>query len=1406
MERPDYFEHVRDTAARGWARRETDLEDTGVWRTLLEQVKDARHVVSELLQNADDAGARKAAVHVDGNTFAFDHDGVDFDPESFGSLCRFGRSNKRTLHTVGFRGIGFKSTFALGPRVEVRTPTLAVRFDEERFTEPVWLEGTDAAPYTRIEVPVTRGKKEVGASLKTWAASPAALLFLRHVEAFDVQGRSLNKQPVGSGPVRRSTRVRLSGRVTTDVLYGWSKDQPFPADARVEVRAIRRLPEEEHLPPCRVELVLGLPGEQRVFAVLPSDDRNALPFSFNAPFVQVPDRSRLKEDSATNDWLLGRVGRLAAETLLGWLANERLSLAERADAYRLLPKRSGYEWPAQAVAEAFWQALDGQPLLLGHDGRLYGRDECLDLSPELLRVWTPEESLALFGDGQQAALALEVGRATRERLRAVGLLAPFEPAAALRRLREKRSPRPSQPDGLLHLWAYAGKHQGLLKSNWTGSEHRHERDYLRVLTVRGSGSLYSAREVVLASGWRLAEEDRTLLEQHVRIADEAAWPDASPADEETAAVRADARQFGRGLRETLQTQRSLQAAVEQASRRVFSDDDPGPDGPTLARLLAHHDLKTPEGFKYKCRDGRWRLAGYGYSTGGWSREWHTRNLLAWVDAPHLLPGAWAQAHVLADDYAALREGEQGARWERWVRSERSRLHLFPVPEARINGLYSKGAVETLCRERGVLPPSEYKRQRKYDVKDHDFGEALWTHWSGLSGERPSVWAEVVSALASEWSGRLDGTTAAELRQWGNEQHYPLPLPEGKLPSAWVHRLRQQRCLRDEQGEPHRPDELYRRTFETAELGPFVEEAMDRPETVALLDVLGVRSKSDDTVGLVARIRVLAETPGPMDEELDRLKRLYRALGTALKQAPSQEVAEVRRAFSEGRLIRGEEGGWHTAAEVFREREEGFPAVPSDVRRLPLWENVGVGSRPDEAWAERALRALSVGRGLSGSQRRQVRAVLRRYPALAGEHGHWLSLAGRWTPLGGLRWRSSGALDLYPHVADQVADVSMVPGPIPEWLALLPALEEEVEWHASSVGDEPAEAPPWWRTFARVLAEAEGFTEDVGDAAGVCDMAARLREAAWIQAGEIARTPHLDGRPVGSATAVRAVYDLGRNRLVMSGKRTAYRDDLVRELGRIFGGGRVAEWIAACANADEGYVVEYLDERVTRRVSAPVSPGSPLPATEPPAEPLEETSRHDPRPPEPHAPGRPNAGGTQPVVPRPVSPPGAPATPPVSEQAEASHMAEAASAGPSEPADWEFELRDRNRQRRVERAALEAVIGAEPSANDVRDVGAQKLGYDVRSVAPDGRRRLIEVKGRTAGATTFYVTRNEIECALAHPDEWVLALVEVDGAGDVLTPRAPVYVRRPFISSPGPGVDGWTCRLDHFRALAEAAPE
>jgi hypothetical protein len=100
MQSPSYFNNIQRRASERWDQLENDPELAGPWHQLFRQVQSPRHVVSELLQNADDAGAKSASVRIEEDTFIFEHDGDDFDHEQFASLFRDGVSDTQDARTV----------------------------------------------------------------------------------------------------------------------------------------------------------------------------------------------------------------------------------------------------------------------------------------------------------------------------------------------------------------------------------------------------------------------------------------------------------------------------------------------------------------------------------------------------------------------------------------------------------------------------------------------------------------------------------------------------------------------------------------------------------------------------------------------------------------------------------------------------------------------------------------------------------------------------------------------------------------------------------------------------------------------------------------------------------------------------------------------------------------------------------------------------------------------------------------------------------------------------------------------------------------------------------------------------------------------------------------------------------
>ena len=100
---------------------------------------------------------------------------------------------------------------------------------------------------------------------------------------------------------------------------------------------------------------------------------------------------------------------------------------------------------------------------------------------------------------------------------------------------------------------------------------------------------------------------------------------------------------------------------------------------------------------------------------------------------------------------------------------------------------------------------------------------------------------------------------------------------------------------------------------------------------------------------------------------------------------------------------------------------------------------------------------------------------------------------------------------------------------------------------------------------------------------------------------------------------------------------------------------------------------------------------------------------------------------------------------------------------------------------VEFAGMNAVMDIERKLGFIpTDVSARKCGYDVESEIPKEKRtgegclRFIEVKGRAKGATTVTISKNEMLYALNKPENFILAIVEVDGQN-----TRSVYLKKPF---------------------------
>ena len=523
---PAYFKNVAQEAHIQWDLLESQPRLAAPWRQLFRQVQSPRHVLSELLQNADDAGARRVRAWLSDGLFCFEHDGDDFNEENLTSLCSFGFSNKRHLHTIGFRGLGFKSTFSLGH---------GSRYVRRRWRLHLNKSGSQNQ-YGRTSHPKSSShasrylfrNQRFKTTFKICAAGSRVQCRCCSSRTFgrlDLQGQIITKEVLDNGPVPNSVWIKLdSGNSSNRVLLIESDEEPFPPEALQEIRS-ERGEQDFALPGCKVGIVVGMSGEPRLYVVLPSEVRPRLPFSFNAPFLQDPARTGIKDPitSPTNQWLLMRVGKLAASAMHLWLSNGALDLGERARAYQLLPEFNVESGAldrdcARAVITSFKNITNPRPELLTHQGTLAYRGECLDIPPELLEVWPPDQVRAIFNPTRSFVLAPQIQRNYRNRLVQWGWLEAFDTITLLRKLSEPPNPpRPATLERLVALWAYL---EPLVRSgafrliNFRG---------LRIVPVRDKGYLDSAESVTFVGerDRKLDERDWNFLLDRIQLADPA---------------------------------------------------------------------------------------------------------------------------------------------------------------------------------------------------------------------------------------------------------------------------------------------------------------------------------------------------------------------------------------------------------------------------------------------------------------------------------------------------------------------------------------------------------------------------------------------------------------------------------------------------------------------------------------------------------------------------------------------------------------------------------------------------------------------------------------------------------------------------------------------------------------------
>ncbi len=1184
MRPPEYFKSIRGDASELWDQLERKPELAGPWHQLFRQVQSPRHVVSELLQNADDAGATEASVAVDNGEFIFSHNGEDFNDEQFASLCRFGFSNKRTLHTIGFRGVGFKSTFSLGNEVHLVTPTLSVAFWKKRFTEPVWMEspGTvDGRTEIRVVIQNQRVQQELGKNLQEWNESPASLLFFNNIRCLRLDERELRWESQGTGPVEGSEWLSVSNRPDSHYLIIRSSSEEFPEDALNEIKDERMTWDDDAtFPPCRVEIVLGMEG--RLFVVLPTGVTTQLPFACNAPFIQDPARMNIKDPalSPTNGWLLKRAGELAADAMRAWVGEESLPIEERCQGYGLLPDvvredRTIGGRCGVIVGKSFETRTEGTTFLLTETSTLESSGKCLVVPGELLDVWSSPQVSTGFSLDNLPPLSRHVSERDQEKLINWDHVESLSKSQVIETLKKKRLPRPKSWRQLLSLWDYVSA-----EVTGFGSDHRN----MNIVPIQGEEVLYATSEVVRPgerrtlepSDWEfLAPYLLTLNPNWVRSLQQ--WRnDGTGSDGASGNQVRSALNVLRvlGLDEATSIHQIFNKVTDvffsQASRLKIQDCV------RLAHIAATLEANVPGNFKFVNQDAKLRTTG-------------SHPILADIDSSldQFVDEDWYKQNVLHDAYMQRSETCTDAEWRQWVQSPGSSLRTF-VPLGQIRRqIWNRASLTRDLRRRGFEgKPYFHYRRDNFAITDWDFDSTHWEHWESLAKDDGDLWAALMTRILKQPQSYLSGAMSARASQSGTT--YSHQVTQEPLLPDWILRFRDLPCLLDTWGRPRQPAELLRRTPETEPLlgteAPFVKVDLDTEATRPLLNLLGVRNRPTGPQPLLERLRALAGANPPLVPEV---RKWCHSLDQLFDKCSTEDVQEIKTAFASNRMILTGQDEWASTDEVFLNSDvDGMPGavlIHPSLRELSLWRKIGVPEHPTVDMEIEWLKGLPSNEKLNATQTRRIRRVMPVYPGrIWSETGHWLNLEGNWVPVGSLIYSLtmqslSSWSHLFPGVKGKSADFQSLSSetcqshPFSALPTLVDAIEERFQGQA---GLPKPQERPWLIALGTGLQRM--ILDDPNQMERVRGLAHRLSQTRWQVARGLKSEPYIDGTPVGTPRPIEVLWraDL---LYVQEGSAAKMARLVPQEIAKAFNLQVVTEAIKLCYERSPDFVHEYLED-------------------------------------------------------------------------------------------------------------------------------------------------------------------------------------------------------------------------------------
>lgn len=258
-------------------------------------------IIVELLQNADDAHSSRVYITEQDGNVIFANNGRPFNDADVMAISRSGASEKKRGETIGYRGIGFKSTSFLSSEIIIYSNDTAFSFSKAKTAEALDVDEehvptiripflVDVSPYidvieelldngyTTIFIFKSSNKEILKDEIESLSSD--LMLFLRHLKEIETSNMGEDKL------LRVVRKTKDWGQEITIDKKKWGMVDDCLAFKM----------EDDVFVKCEAD-------EAVYYNFLPTYDKAPFPFKMNGDFSTDPSRKHIRQDETTQKTL-----------------------------------------------------------------------------------------------------------------------------------------------------------------------------------------------------------------------------------------------------------------------------------------------------------------------------------------------------------------------------------------------------------------------------------------------------------------------------------------------------------------------------------------------------------------------------------------------------------------------------------------------------------------------------------------------------------------------------------------------------------------------------------------------------------------------------------------------------------------------------------------------------------------------------------------------------------------------------------------------------------------------------------------------------------------------------------------------------------------------------------------------